>query len=156
MQRDNMQSGWPIIVALAALLAGGLACWLVVSNATPDHFWHDHLIAICAAAGFIVFCIFAELVRLKCPICRSRAILRISSKEIDRWLGQKTVTENSYTLGAFQARNSTPAQTKTRGLHESITATTRVIPVTKRRMLHGYRCSNCEYEFSRETVEEMR
>lgn len=156
MRRDNIQSGWPIIVTLVALLAGGLACWLVVSDEPPDHLWHHHLIVICAAAGFIVLCIFAELVRLKCPICRSRAIIRISAKEIDRWLGQKTVTENSYTLGAFQSRDLTPAQRKTRGLHESITATTRTIPVTKRRMLHAYRCSNCEYEFSREIVEEMR
>ena len=154
--RSRIQTGWPAIFILAAFLTGIFASWLCISGESPTPFYSHHRIACWAAGGFIVLCILAEFSRLKCPNCRSRAIAHLSSQEIDRWIGQKTVAENSYTLGAFQARNSMQLQAKIRGMNESMTVTKRIIPVTKRRILRNYRCGDCDHLFGQETVEEMQ
>jgi DNA-directed RNA polymerase subunit RPC12/RpoP len=101
---------------------------------------------------FIAFCVLAELSRLKCPHCRSRAVALMTADEVDRWIGQKIVDEDTIGIGGFQ----TFGESKFRGVAGSVAVTRRTIPVTKRCVLENYRCEACGRDFKRKVVEEMR
>lgn len=151
MPLGRKHTGWPSIFVLASFVAGIFFGWCLMSGDSPSQFYQSRKLYFWCSEAIIASCVLFELVRLKCPRCRSRALICFASSEVDRWLGQKTVTEDSFTLGAFQAHGGV----KTRGMQESITVQRRTIPVTKRRILRTYRCSDCLHEFGRESVEEM-
>jgi hypothetical protein len=150
--RKQKQTGWPAIGILALLFAGIFAVGLLISGESLEQFYREWMILTWIAGAFIWFCIMAEVSRLKCPSCRSRAIALLSAEEVDRWIGQKIVTENTISVGAFQ----TMGQSEFKGMTESVAVGRRTIPVTKRRILEKHRCQTCEREFERRVIEEMR
>jgi hypothetical protein len=145
------QTGWPAIGILAFLFIGIFAGGFLVSGESLEQFYWDWVILTWIAGAFIVLCVLAELSCLKCPHCRSRAILLLSAEEVDRWIGQKVVTENTISIGAFQ----TFGHSKIKGMTEGIAVGRRTIPVTKRCILEKRRCETCECEFDRRVVQEM-
>jgi hypothetical protein len=146
------QTGWPVIGILALLFAGTFAGGFLVSGESLEQFYRDWVILTWIAGAFIVLCVLAELSCLKCPHCRSRAIVLLSAEEVDRWIGQKIVTENTISIGAFQ----TFGNSKIKGMTEGIAVGRRTIPVTKSCILEKHRCQICEREFERRVTEEMR
>jgi hypothetical protein len=79
-------------------------------------------------------------------------IALVSAEEVDRWIGQKTVSEDTVGVGGFQAFGGS----KLRGMTGGVAVTRRIIPVTKRCVLSEYRCDTCGREFEQSVVEEMR
>jgi hypothetical protein len=150
--RKPIETGWPAIAGFTAFLSGILCGWLWISGDSPEHFYEQWRVLIWGAGAIVGLCILAELARLKCPYCMSRAIVLLSWEEVDRWLGQKLVTENTFSVGAFQ----TVGQSKFKGMTESIAVGRRMIPVTKRCILEKHGCRTCERAFDRRVVEEMR
>jgi DNA-directed RNA polymerase subunit RPC12/RpoP len=148
----RIETGWPAIAALAAFVSGLFCGWIYVSGDSPEHFYVQWRVLFWVAGAIVGLCILSELTGLKCPYCRSRAVERSSAEEIDRWLGQKTVNENAFSVGAFQ----TFGPSKFKGMTEGITVISRAIPVTKRRIREDYRCRTCDRTFERHVVEEMR
>jgi hypothetical protein len=146
------QTGWPAIAILAFLFAGVFAGGCVISGKSAEQFYREWPISIWITAAFLALCILAELSCLKCPSCRSRAITLVSAVEVDRWIGQKIVNEDTFGVGGFQ----TFGEPKFRGITGSVAVTRRTIPVTKRCVLKEYRCESCGREFERRVVEEMR
>ena len=148
----QIDTGWPAITVLAVVLLGIFIGWLWVSGDSPEHFYERRKLLFWAAGGLVGLFVVGELARLKCPSCRSRAIKLLSTEEIDRWIGQKVVNENTVSVGGFQAIGKPGFK----GTTESISTVRRIIPVTKRRMLEVHRCQTCERTFERRLVEEMR
>lgn len=147
-----IETGWPAIRTLTILLISIFIGWFCVSGESPDHFYEQRKLLFWGAGALVGLCVLGELARLKCPYCRSRAIQLLSSEEVDRWIGQKVVNENTISVGAFQ----TFGKSGPKGMTEGISVGRRIIPVTKRRMLQIHRCITCECTFDREVIEEMR
>lgn len=151
LMQKRIETGWPSIAAFTAFLSGMFCGWIYVSGDSPEQLYGQWRVLFWAAGATVGFCILGELSRLKCPYCRSRALQRLSTEEIDRWLGQKMVSENAFSVGAFQ----TFGESKYKGLAGGITVTSRVIGVTKMRLCEHYRCRTCKGLFERYSVEEM-
>jgi hypothetical protein len=145
------QTGWPAIGILACLFAGIFAVGLLISGESLEQFYREWVILTWIAGAFLVLCVLAELSCLKCPHCRSRAIAVVSAEEVDRWIGQKIVSEDTVAVGGFQ----TFGESKFRGMTGGVAVTRRTIPVTKRCVLTEYRCDTCGCQFERRVVEEM-
>ena len=99
----HKQTGWRVIGVLAFLFSGVFAGGLLISGESLEQFFREREILTWIGAAFIALCILAELSRLKCPNCRSRAIALVSAEEVDRWIGQKIVNEETVGVGGFQA-----------------------------------------------------
>jgi DNA-directed RNA polymerase subunit RPC12/RpoP len=99
----------------------------------------------------VVLCVIAELFRWKCPNCRSRALELLSTEEIDRWLGQKVVTDNTVNAGGFK----TIGDPKLKGVTGGVAVARRTVTVTKRRIRKKLVCNTCGHEFERDVIEEM-
>lgn len=147
-----IETGWPAIRILTILLMSIFIGWLCVSGDSPEHFYQQRKLLFWGAGGLVGLCVLCELARLKCPYCRSRAIELLSSEEVDRWIGQKVVNENTISVGAFQ----TFGKSGLKGMTEGISVGRRIIPVTKRRILEVHHCRTCERSFERRVVEEMQ
>jgi hypothetical protein len=145
------QTGWPAIGILAFLFAGVFAGGCVISGESVEQFYREWVILTWIGAAVIGLCILGELSCLKCPQCRSRAIRVVSAEEVDRWIGLKTVSEDTVGVGGFE----TFGQSKFSGLTGGVAVTRRTISVTKRCVLTEYRCDTCGCQFERRVVEEM-
>ncbi len=150
--RKPIETGWPAIGVLTAFLSGIFCGCLLISGDSPEQFYEQWQVLFWGAGALLGLCMLAELTRLKCPYCRSRAIEFLLGEEVDRWLGQKVVTENTISVGAFQ----TVGHSKFKGITEGIAVGNRTILITKRCILQKHRCKSCEHEFERKIVEEMR
>lgn len=147
----KIETGWPAIGLLTVLIAGGLGTWLVVSEEAPEQFYKQWYLLIWGAGGLLALCVLAEIARLKCPRCRSRALTLLSAEEVDRWIGQKVVTEDTVSIGGFTSLGNP----KFKGVNGSLATTRRTIPVTKRRLLQTFGCKTCGHQFRKNVVEEM-
>jgi hypothetical protein len=145
------QTGWPAIGILALVLGGVFGAGCVISGKPAGQFYREWAILTWIGAAFMALCILGELSCLKCPHCRSRPIAFVSAEEVDRWIGQKIVSEDTVGIGGFQ----TFGESKFRGMTGGIAVTSRTIPVTKRCVLSEYRCDTCGCQFERRVVEEM-
>jgi hypothetical protein len=102
LMHKQKQTGWPAIAILAFVFAGVFGCGCVISGKSVEQFYREWAILVWLAAGFLALCMVAELSCLKCPSCRSRAITLVSEEEVDRWIGQKIVNEDTVGVGGFQ------------------------------------------------------
>jgi len=151
MMPQQKQTGWPAIGILTFIFAAIFAGGFVTSGEPIEQFYREWVVLTRCAGALIVLCVLAEFSRVKCPHCRSRAIMLVGTEEVDRWIGQKVVSENTVSVGALQ----TFGQARFKGVTESVAVGSRTIPVTKRRVVEKYRCWTCEREFERSVVEEM-